>query len=241
MNDSEVVKQVDQMVRFIKQEAEEKANEIMVSAEEEFNIEKLQMIEAEKQKIKKDFERKESQVEVQKKIEYSKKLNEMRLKVLSSKQEGLSDILALSEVKLAEASKKADYGNTIKSLIVQGMHKLQEPTVVLTCREEDVSIVEKQIEPARKLYADTYSTPSPTVTLNKKTYLPAGPQPGSDAASCAGGVLVASADGKISCNNTLDHRLEIAYKQCLPHLRAMLFGEADKVRTERTIQTIHRE
>jgi len=68
MNDVEVVKQVDQMVRFIKQEAEEKANEIMVSAEEEFNIEKLQMIEAEKQKIKKDYERKESQVEVKKKM-----------------------------------------------------------------------------------------------------------------------------------------------------------------------------
>jgi hypothetical protein len=36
-------------------------------------------------------------------------------------------------------------------------------------------------------------------------------------------------------------RLEIAYKQCLPHLRAMLFGEAEKVRAERTIQTIFRE
>ena len=63
------------------------------------------------------------------------------------------------------------------------MYKLQEPTVVLTCREEDISIVEKQIEPAKKLYADTYSTPSPTVTLNKKDYLPAGPKPGSDAVS----------------------------------------------------------
>ena len=51
--------------------------------------------------------------------EYSKKLNEMRLKVLSSKQEGLSDILTLSEVKLAEISKKGDYGETMKSLIVQ--------------------------------------------------------------------------------------------------------------------------
>ena len=111
------------------------------------------MIEAEKQKIKKDFERKESQVEVQKKMcvpvakgsrvrlwlspsraccpadshwcmfaarsEYSKKLNEMRLKVLSSKQEGLSDILTLAEVKLAEAAKKGDYAETVKSLIVQ--------------------------------------------------------------------------------------------------------------------------
>lgn len=34
MNETEVERQIDQMVRFIKQEAEEKANEIAVSAEE---------------------------------------------------------------------------------------------------------------------------------------------------------------------------------------------------------------
>jgi hypothetical protein len=34
MNEVEVERQIDQMVRFIKQEAEEKANEIAVSAEE---------------------------------------------------------------------------------------------------------------------------------------------------------------------------------------------------------------
>jgi V-type H+-transporting ATPase subunit E len=34
MNDIEVSKQVQQMVQFIRQEAEEKANEISVSAEE---------------------------------------------------------------------------------------------------------------------------------------------------------------------------------------------------------------
>ena len=34
MNDVDVSKQIEQMVRFIKQEAQEKANEISVSAEE---------------------------------------------------------------------------------------------------------------------------------------------------------------------------------------------------------------
>ncbi len=34
MNEVEVERQIDQMVRFIKQEAEEKASEIAVSAEE---------------------------------------------------------------------------------------------------------------------------------------------------------------------------------------------------------------
>ena len=51
MDDTEVQKQINQMVEFIKKEAEEKANEIRVDEEEEFNIEKLQMVEVEKQKI----------------------------------------------------------------------------------------------------------------------------------------------------------------------------------------------
>lgn len=36
MNDADVSKQIQQMVRFIRQEAEEKANEISVAAEEVF-------------------------------------------------------------------------------------------------------------------------------------------------------------------------------------------------------------
>lgn len=38
MNDADVSRQIQQMVRFIRQEAEEKANEISVSAEEVINI-----------------------------------------------------------------------------------------------------------------------------------------------------------------------------------------------------------
>ncbi|KAK9127949.1 hypothetical protein Syun_016746 [Stephania yunnanensis] len=68
MNDADVSKQIQQMVRFISQEVEEKANEINVSAEEEFNIEKLQLVEAEKKKIRQEYKRKEKQVEVQKKM-----------------------------------------------------------------------------------------------------------------------------------------------------------------------------
>ena len=58
MNDTEVERQIHQMVSFIKQEAEEKASEIRVEAEEEFNIEKLQMVEEERRRVKKEYERK---------------------------------------------------------------------------------------------------------------------------------------------------------------------------------------
>lgn len=38
MNDADVSRQIQQMVRFIRQEAEEKANEISVSSEEVINV-----------------------------------------------------------------------------------------------------------------------------------------------------------------------------------------------------------
>ena len=47
---------------------------------QEFNIEKLHLLEAEKSKIRKDFERREGQIEVKKKIEFSKQLNASRIK-----------------------------------------------------------------------------------------------------------------------------------------------------------------
>jgi V-type H+-transporting ATPase subunit E len=68
MNNEIVAKQLDNMVNFIKKEAEEKANEILAKAEEEFTIEKAKKVQAQKLKVMKEFERKEKQVEVQNKM-----------------------------------------------------------------------------------------------------------------------------------------------------------------------------
>ena len=48
---------------------------------QEFNIEKLHMLEAEKGRVRKDSERREGLIETKKKIEYSKQLNASRIKV----------------------------------------------------------------------------------------------------------------------------------------------------------------
>lgn len=68
MNDEEVDKQIKHMVAFIQQEANEKATEINFKAEEEFNIEKGRLVQQEKTKISAQYERKEKQVEIQKKM-----------------------------------------------------------------------------------------------------------------------------------------------------------------------------
>jgi hypothetical protein len=64
----QVNKQIQHMVSFIEQEAAEKANEILVKAEEEFNIEKGRIVQQEKLKVMSTYEKKEKQVETQRKM-----------------------------------------------------------------------------------------------------------------------------------------------------------------------------
>lgn len=68
MNDSQVQQQIQQMVSFIRQEAEDKANEIRVKAEEDFNIRKLGNVEAEREKIRAEYEKKTKQIDVNRRM-----------------------------------------------------------------------------------------------------------------------------------------------------------------------------
>lgn len=226
MNEIEVEKQIEQMVRFIKQEAEEKANEIKVSAEEEFNLEKLQLLEQEKAKIRKEYERREGQVEVKKKIEYSKTLNEMRLKVLAAREAAIQEIVTEACSKLKEISKNpTTYKKLLTDLIVQGMKKLGEKTAVVKCRQVDLMTVREVLDTARKNYTAMFGEEAPTLTLDQKYFLSPPPgEAGSEANSCCGGVVLTSADGRIVCSNTLDDRVKIAYQANLPEIRTKLFG-----------------
>ena len=145
MDDQEVQKQINQMVEFIKQEAEEKANEIRVAAEEEFNIEKLQMVELEKQKIKREYERKESLVSVKKKIERSTTGNVARIKVLVARDQMMEELLNASRAKLGEVSKSPQYKQLLAGLIAQGAKKLQDFQCIVRCRKQDESVCKEAI------------------------------------------------------------------------------------------------
>ena len=56
------------MVNFIQREAEEKASEIRSKADEEYSLEKGRLVTEEKLRISKDFEKKEKQIDVKKKM-----------------------------------------------------------------------------------------------------------------------------------------------------------------------------
>ena len=58
----------------------------------QFNITKLQLLEAGKLKVRREYERREGTTEVKKKVELSKRLNESRLKVLQAQNDAMQAI-----------------------------------------------------------------------------------------------------------------------------------------------------
>ncbi|XP_072999563.1 V-type proton ATPase subunit E-like [Typha latifolia] len=227
MNDADVSKHIQQMVAFIRQEAEEKANEIAVSAEEEFNIEKLQLVEAEKKKIRQEYERKEKQVEVRKKIEYSMQLNASRIKILQAQDDLVSSMkeAAMKEL-LHVCQDHLAYKKLLKELIVQSLLRLKEPALLLRCQRDDVDLVESVLDSAKDEYAKKANVYSPDIVIDSHVYLPpAHSHYYAHGPSCSGGIVLASRDGKIVCENTLDARLDLVLRRKLPEIRRSLFSQ----------------
>ncbi|KAL8111444.1 V-type proton ATPase subunit E-like [Apium graveolens] len=231
MNDVDVSKQIEQMVQFIRQEAQEKGNEISVSAEEEFNIEKLQIVEAEKKKIRQEFERKHKQVEVRKKIEYSMQLNASRIKVLQAQDDLVASMKEAASKELLNVGHHSffhhhNYDRLMKALVVQSLLRLKEPAVLLRCRKEDIGVVEDILSSAVEEYARKANVYEPEIIIDRVHLPPAPSSHHAHGPSCSGGIVMASRDGKIVIENTLDARLDVVFRKKLPEIRKCLFGQA---------------
>ncbi|KAI8326921.1 ATP synthase subunit [Choanephora cucurbitarum] len=216
LNDDEVFNEMKKMVAFIKQEAVEKAREIKVKADEEFNIEKAKIVRQESLNIESVFERKIKQAEVQKKIAQSNHINKTRLRILQERQKVLDDLFEEAEKRIADVSSDEEqYGTLLEGLILQGIYSLMENEVVIRCREQDVDQVNGAIERATEKYEETMKA-RPSFTVSED-YLPS---------SSAGGVILSGLYGKITIDNTLNARLDIAKEEMLPQIRVALFGHS---------------
>merc|ERR1712018_667600 len=107
LSDADVQKHIQHMMAFIDQEANEKAEEIDAKAEEEFNIEKGRLVQQQRVKIMEYYERKEKQIELQKKIQNSNLLKA----VLEEARQRLAHL----------ARDPANYRRLLEGLIKQGL------------------------------------------------------------------------------------------------------------------------
>lgn len=215
LSDADVQKQIKHMMAFIEQEANEKAEEIDAKAEEEFNIEKGRLVQQQRLKIMEYYEKKEKQVELQKKIQSSNMLNQARLKVLKVREDHVSSVLDDARKRLGEVTKnEAEYKAVLSKLIVQGLYQVMESKVILRCRQVDVPLVRDVIPTSAEQYKAAMKQ-DVELFIDEKDYL---------AADTCGGVELFALNGRIKVPNTLESRLELISQQLVPEIRNALFG-----------------
>ncbi|XP_078529759.1 V-type proton ATPase subunit E 1 [Lissotriton helveticus] len=215
LSDADVQKQIKHMMAFIEQEANEKAEEIDAKAEEEFNIEKGRLVQTQRLKIMEYYEKKEKQIEQQKKIQMSNLMNQARLKVLKARDDLISDLLNEAKQRLAKIVKDgARYQSLMDGLVMQGLYQLLEFKVVLRCRKQDIPLVKAAVQKCVPAYKASTKREI-EVVLDQDNHLPH---------EIAGGIEMFSGDGKIKVSNTLESRLDLIAQQMMPDIRSALFG-----------------
>lgn len=224
MDSSDADRQIKQMVNFILQEAHEKANEIRIKTEHDFNLEKQMLVHNAKIKIQEEYSRKTKEREINKRIARSAEVGNSRRQKMVARDELLTKLMDDAEASAGKiASDKKKYQELLKKLIVQSSIKLFESDVEIYCRKSDIALVEAVIDEASKQYVELFKkeanadvTINMSVNSNEERCLPE---------ASAGGVVLTALNGKIVCDNTLRTRLGQVNYDLKPEIRQQLFPQ----------------
>ncbi|KAL5353329.1 V-ATPase V1 sector subunit E [Pseudogymnoascus australis] len=216
LSDDQVGQELRKMTAFIKQEADEKAHEIEMKADQEFAMEKAKLVREEQGAIDTQYEKKSKAAAMSQQITASTVSNKTRLRVLSARQELLDGIFETAAKKLPEVTKdKARYETILKNLVLEGFYALNESNVLVRTKKADAALAKKAVEAASKEYTkNTNKEISASVDENNSLE-----------DDLAGGVSIVGSGGKIDINNTLDERLRLLQDNALPAIRTTLFGK----------------
>jgi len=227
LNKSEASYQIDQMIKFIEQEAKEKADEIETKAKAEFTADKLLLINQFNTECREKYEKLRKERVISKRIERSKKLNDARYQVMLARDEKIKDLKDQVLSKLALVSKNKQYRDLLRSLVVQGLMTLMEEHVTVQCRKEDEGLVSGLLEESVKVFQEIMLRETgvsvPVVVKLSGEYLPSAPTK-DGGPSCCGGVVLSARKGQLVCRNTLDSRLDHAFYKLQPQVRGIIFG-----------------
>jgi len=213
---------IKQMVNFILQEAQEKANDIQIKTEHDFNLEKQLLVHNSKLKIQEEFKQKYHDREIQERIQKSAVIGESRVKKMRAREDMLQEMLREGEDLLIQQTSRPEYSNLLKTLIVQGMIKIEELSVEIFCRNEDLHLVKQVLASAIDEYTSILhdkcgENVTPTVNVNEnQNFMLSSENPG---------VVLTALNGRIVCDNTLKARFALAYEEQLPLIRRTLFSE----------------
>eukprot|EP00619_Florenciella_sp_RCC1007_P002961 CAMPEP_0205922142 /NCGR_PEP_ID=MMETSP1325-20131115/13995_1 /ASSEMBLY_ACC=CAM_ASM_000708 /TAXON_ID=236786 /ORGANISM="Florenciella sp., Strain RCC1007" /LENGTH=226 /DNA_ID=CAMNT_0053290109 /DNA_START=82 /DNA_END=762 /DNA_ORIENTATION=- len=212
--------QIDQMVNFILQEAHEKANEIRVKTEHDFNLEKQMMVHNAKQRINSEYEQKERDREVQQRIAKSNQITKSRVEKMEAREVLVNDLMATAMAQINTIPSTPQYPSIVKDLLVQAFIKIEESDLEVCCRADDAAVIQQAIGKAvaeckqktGKVVNASFNG-SKVIPSQVTSGIPSGP-----------GVVVIAQNGSIVCDNTLGARLTLCFQEQTPVIRTKLFG-----------------
>ncbi|MBN3319021.1 VATE1 ATPase, partial [Atractosteus spatula] len=150
------------------------------------------------------YEKKEKQIEQQKKIQMSNLMNQARLKVLKARDDLIADLLNEARQRLAKIAKDpARYQTLMEGLVLQGFYQLLEPVVTIRCRKQDIPMLKAAIQKNIPIYKSAVKKDI-DVRIDQNNFL---------SADISGGVEIYNQDGKIKVSNTLESRLDLMAQQ----------------------------
>lgn len=216
LSEADVTKQIQHMIAFIQQEAAEKVEEIEAKAEEEFNIEKSRLVSQQRVKIIEYYDKKEKQIELQRKIQHSNLANASRLSILKARDDYVQALKEEARKQLAILTQdRSKYTTILGNLLAQGLFLLMESDVTIRCRKIDYDLVQQLIPEAVHRYKNELKQTKIQVSVDNKNFL---------ADDSAGGIELYAMGGKIKVSNTIEARLSMIFNQILPEIREKLFG-----------------
>lgn len=206
-------RQIQSMIDFIEREAQEKAEELDAAAQEEYDVEKMRLVEAEKAKIRANLEKRKKQAEVERRVTRANHAKAQRLRVMEERATILQQLDELVKKKiLALVNDKTKYTQLLLDLIRQSFAAIQADAVV-QCRKQDEQLITKALPDLHKWYESRGGSATLTVS---KDFL--------DDGEAWGGVVLRSRDGRIVCNNTLSYRARHCFAEQTPTVRYYLFN-----------------
>ena len=125
-----------EMERMLRQNAHEKAFEINVLAQRQFEAARDKDIIKGRKNLKEDQDKRIKELNRDLNIERSKKINSARLIKMNERNVCLTELKQLMLTKMVEErqSNRTRYLATLKNLILQSMIKLLEPSLKILCR-----------------------------------------------------------------------------------------------------------
>merc|ERR1711950_41238 len=132
------------------------------------------LVQQQRLKIMEDYERKEKQVELQRKIQSSNMLNQARLKVLKARDDHVGQVLDNAKTQLVTISKDGNkYPQLLEGLIGQGLCQLLESNVTIRCRQAGLQMVQASVPKAVASVKEKMPKINLQVIVDAERFLPA--------------------------------------------------------------------